>query len=77
MLGNLYAGQLRQSFQSQHPEAMTQIAQGDFSAYRERYQQNIRQYGRLLKPRDLLRQATGKDLDSQYFMDYLEKKYRG
>ncbi|MBR3460182.1 MAG: carboxypeptidase M32 [Clostridia bacterium] len=37
--------------------------------------ERIYRFGRLLKPGDAVRAATGKDFDPQYFIDYLTEKY--
>ena len=37
--------------------------------------ERIYKYGRLLKPADAVKQATGEDFDPKYFIDYLTKKY--
>ena len=75
LLGNLYAGQLRQVFSKQHATRETEVAEGNFSSYFNRYKENVRQYARSLHPQDLLKKITGASLDASYFLEYLNHKF--
>jgi carboxypeptidase Taq len=75
LLGNLYAGQLRQVFSTQHRTWETEVAQGNFSSYFNRYKENVRTHGRSLSPQELLKKITGKPLDASYFLEYLNHKF--
>lgn len=75
MLGNLYGAQLFQTCQTTHPNIMKNIEQGDFWHYFQWHKENIWTYGRSKTPHDIITQITGKELSSQYFLEYLQKKY--
>ncbi|GAH94937.1 unnamed protein product, partial [marine sediment metagenome] len=48
---------------------------GEFSTLLSYLRENIHQYGKIYEPRDLLKKVTGEDLNSKYFIEYLEKKF--
>lgn len=75
LLWNLYAGQLRDSFTTTHPEREKQVATGDFTAYFNRYHTHIWTHGRSIHPQTLIQNVTGKPLESTYFLNYLTKKF--
>ena len=76
LLGNLYAGQLWNIFTTTYPDREQHIAQGDFTAYFNRYRDHVWTYGKSIHPQELIKQVTGKPLDASYFLQYLQKKLR-
>ena len=50
------------------------IAVGDFAPLREWLRDNIHRHGRKLDSRELLRRATGEELQVEPFLVYLEDK---
>jgi len=36
---------------------------------------NIHKYGAIYKPAQLIKRVTGEELDSKYFIEYLNKKF--
>ncbi len=76
LLGNLYAGQLWNVFTTTYPDREQHIAQGDFTAYFNRYREHVWQYGKSIQPQELIKQVTGKPLDASYFLQYLQNKFR-
>ncbi len=51
------------------------LAKGEFAPITHWLNEKIHQYGGLKSPVDLMREATGEDLNAKYFTDYLEKKF--
>lgn len=51
------------------------VANGDFAPIVGWLNEKIHQYGGLKSPVALMKEATGEDLSSKYFTDYLEKKF--
>lgn len=74
-LGNLYAGQLFETFKKQHPDFEKRISGGDLSFIRHFLQEKIHQYGRELPPLTLIEKATGHPLSPKPYIDYLTSKY--
>lgn len=74
-LGNLYASQIYSKALTNNPELPDSFEKGDFSRLLNYLKENVFQYGKIYRPRDLLRKITGNDLDPQYFITYLENKF--
>lgn len=49
---------------------------GDFGPLREWMTENIHQHGQRYTSQELIRRATGEDLTADYFLEYIEDKYR-
>jgi carboxypeptidase Taq len=76
-LGNLNAAQLLESFTKAQPNWITEVAQGNFEAYRNWFKEKIWQHGCLFTPAELMKNATGETTQSTYLLRYLRKKYLG
>ncbi|MDP3443921.1 MAG: carboxypeptidase M32 [Ignavibacteria bacterium] len=74
-LGNLYCGQFRNAMLKDIPDVYQQIAKGDYSALNKWSYDNIYQYGNLYTPQELIIKATGEELKSKYFIEYLDEKF--
>jgi len=74
-LGNLYAGQLFETFKKEYPDFEKRISGGDLSFIRYFLEDKIHRYGRELPPLALIEQATGYPLSPQPYIDYLTSKY--
>ncbi|MBE2316366.1 carboxypeptidase M32 [Solirubrobacter sp. CPCC 204708] len=73
-IGNLMAAQLWQGLRAELPDVDDAIAAGDFGPLREWLRDNIHRHGRKFDSRELLRRATGEDLQVEPFLVYLEDK---
>mgnify|MGYP000845328374 CR=1 FL=1 len=74
-LGNVYGGQFRHKLLEDVPNVYKEISFGNFDSLNKWMYENIHQYGNLYKPNDLMIKATGEEIKSKYFIDYLYKKY--
>ncbi|OGQ21425.1 MAG: hypothetical protein A3I05_09080 [Deltaproteobacteria bacterium RIFCSPLOWO2_02_FULL_44_10] len=74
-LGNLYAAQFWTKIQKDLPDIEDQIRKGKFQPLREWLRKNIHTHGRRYSASELVKRVTGKPLSSQYFVDYIKKKY--
>jgi len=74
-LGNLYGAQFYNTALKQHPNLPEEYEKGDFSNLLTFLRENIHQYGRIYPARDLIKRVTGEDLNPDYFIEYLEKKF--
>lgn len=74
-LGNLYSAQFYSASKRDIPDLEEQITKGEFTDFLQWLRKNIHIHGKLYTARDLVMQVTGEPLKSQYFMDYLKKKY--
>jgi len=74
-LGNLYGAQFYNTALKQHPNLPNEYEKGNFSNLLSFLRENIHQYGRIYQARDLVKRVTGEDLNPDYFIKYLEKKF--
>lgn len=75
-LGNLYAAQFYQAMIKKIPNLKSEIAKGDFSAIKKWLNHNIHAHGKTYTANDLVRKVTGEPLNSAYFNNYIENKYK-
>jgi carboxypeptidase Taq len=73
-IGNLMAAQLWRALSDELPSVDADIAAGDFAPLREWLRDNIHRHGRKFTSRELLRRATGEELQVEPFLSYLETK---
>jgi carboxypeptidase Taq len=73
-IGNLMAAQLWRALVDDVPEIDAQIAAGDFGPLRDWLRENIHRHGRKFDSRELLRRATGEELNVEPWLAYLEGK---
>lgn len=74
-LGNLYAAQILRKIQKEIPDFYAHIENGRFGLIQEWLRENIHQYGKLYTPNELIVKVTGEELNADYLVEYLEKKY--
>jgi len=74
-LGNLYAAQILHTIQKELPNFYTYIESGRFDLIQGWLKEKIHQYGKLYTPNELIVKVTGEELNADYLVDYLEKKY--
>lgn len=75
-LGNLYAAQFWNSLIKENSQAYKQIAKGEFKEILVWLRKNIHAHGRTYSASQLIKKVTGEELNSRYFAEYLEKKYK-
>ncbi|MDR3556818.1 MAG: carboxypeptidase M32 [Syntrophobacteraceae bacterium] len=74
-LGNMYAAQFYAKAQKELGDLPEMFATGEFSPLLGWLRGNVHSRGSRLLPRDLVRAATGADLDADYLIAFLEAKY--
>ncbi len=74
-LGNLYAAQILHTIQKELPDVNYYIENGRFDLIQAWLKENIHQYGKLYTPNELIVKVTGEELNADYLVEYLEKKY--
>ena len=72
-LGNAYGAQMLRRME-QAFDVFGQVAKGDLSGVTGWLREHVHQYGQLLEPADVVRNACG-TLDPQVYLDYLTRKY--
>ena len=74
-LGNLYGAQIYSDALKKMPDLPEDYKKGEFSNLLNYLRENVHQHGSVYRASDLIKRVTGEDLNPDYFMDYLEKKY--
>ncbi|MBI5250833.1 MAG: carboxypeptidase M32 [Desulfomonile tiedjei] len=74
-LGNLYSAQFFAQAEKDLGDLRLQIERGEFAPLLDWLRRKIHNQGTRYLPRDLVKTVTGEDLDSQFLIDYLERKY--
>lgn len=74
-LGAMTAAQLDAAMRRAIPDADARIEKGDFHALRAWLTDKVHSQGRLHKPMELIRHATGEALNPAYFIDHLDRRY--
>lgn len=73
-LGYMYAAQFHDTL-SKKLDIEKVIQSGDFSPINKWLTENIHQYGKMKKPLELLEDITNEQLNPDYLVEYLNKKY--
>ncbi|MGJ7909762.1 carboxypeptidase M32 [Neobacillus sp. LXY-1] len=74
-LGNLYAAQILHTIQKELPDFYRDIENGKFDVLQNWLKEHIHQYGKLYTPNELIVKVTGEELNADYLVEYMEKKY--
>jgi carboxypeptidase Taq len=74
-LGNLYGAQFYKKALKVHPSLPEEYEKGNYSNLLTFLRENIHQYGKIYQAKDLIARVTGEDLNPDYFIEYLEKKF--
>lgn len=75
-LGNLYSAQIYDSIKKEIPDFHDLIAKGSFDKTLDYLKENIYRHGKLLKPNEIIKNVSGKELSGKYLVSYLEEKYK-
>ncbi len=75
-LGSFYAAQFMAAAERDIPHLTREIAAGNFLPLLQWLRTKIHSHGRNLLPRELIMQATGKEISSQPLMKYLSRKLK-
>ncbi|MCG3778423.1 MAG: Thermostable carboxypeptidase 1 [Nitrospira sp.] len=74
-LGNLYSVQFYEQAKLEMPQLEASIEAGQLLELRRWLEQKIHRWGRMFTPDHLAQRVTGKSLDPEPFLSYVEKKY--
>jgi len=74
-LGNLYASQIYSDVEKKMPNLPEDYKKGEFSNLLNYLKENVHQHGKIYRAPDLIKRITGEDLNPDYFLKYIEKKY--
>ena len=75
-LGNVYDGMFIETMSKKLPRWQDSIAIGDFSNVLSWLKENIYEKGNTMDPFDMVKAITGKEVDAQPFINYLNEKVK-
>ncbi len=74
-LGNIYDGQFRAKITQDIPDWQQQLATGSLTSITTWLKTNVQRLSNLYDPTELIKRATGTELDAEPYLDYLNEKY--
>lgn len=74
-LGYMYAAQLKQKMLEDLPEFDALLERGEFHPIKQWLTEKVHIHGKRKKPLDIIKDATGEELNVCYLIDYLSNKY--
>ena len=74
-LGNIYSGQILAALAKDMQDWRSQLAQGNLKNIKGWLVKSVHSHGDLYDPPDLIRRITGKKLDAEPYLQYLQEKY--
>ena len=74
-LGNIYSGQIAAAVTKDLPDWRSQLAVGKIDQINEWLKRNIHSQSDLYDPEELIKRATGRNLNSEAYLSYLNEKY--
>ena len=74
-LGNLYGAQFMHAMKKDVPDIMSRVQSGDLKSVRNWLSNNVHKYGKTYTPSELVKKATGEELNAKYFIDYINNKF--
>ena len=75
VLGDAYAAQFAHKLLADCPDAFEKLGKGDSSVIGNWLKEHIHQYGQTYSAREMLKKATGEELNTGYYIEYLKEKY--
>ncbi len=75
VLGNIYSGQITEAVTRDQPDWRIQLASGKLKHVNDWLKKNIHMQGDLMDPEELIGKATGRNLNSEPYLKYLNEKY--
>lgn len=74
-LGNMIAAQIWHTLRQEMPDWESLIGSGQLHPFKSWLAERIYRYGKQLEPAEVILHVTGEELNAQYLVDYLYKKY--
>lgn len=74
-LGNLYNAQLLHQLKKEIPDYAQVVENGEFGIIKDWLVEKIHKHGAVYMPAELIKMATGEELNAKYFIEYINDKY--
>lgn len=74
-LGNMYAAQLMSALRRAMPDLDAKLERGELLPVKAWLTEHVHRYGKLLTPAEIIKRATGEELNPTYLVRHLQEKY--
>ncbi|MCL6548589.1 MAG: carboxypeptidase M32 [Alicyclobacillus sp.] len=74
-LGNIYAAQFRTALARDIPDYLQHVREGRMEPIKAWLNDRIHRHGKLLQPREIVRQVTGEDVNPAHLVAYFKEKF--
>ena len=75
-LGNLYAAQIYDTLKKEVKDLDSKLEEGNLKVVLDWLRKHVHRYGSIYNASELCKKVTGETLNPDYFMNYLESKYK-
>lgn len=76
-LGNVYGAQMLNKLLEDKPNIFKEISEGNLKGVYEWLKENVHKHGSVYTPEELIKNITGEEINTKYFLEYLNNKYLG
>lgn len=74
-LGNVYGAQMLNKLLQERPDTFKEVSEGKLEGIREWLNENVHKHGCVYSPTELIKNITGEEINTKYFLEYLNNKY--
>lgn len=74
-LGNVYGAQMLNKLLKDKPDIFKEISEGKLGGVHEWLKDNVHKHGSIYTPEELIKNITNEEINTKYFLDYLNNKY--
>ncbi|MGL5354685.1 MAG: carboxypeptidase M32 [Clostridium sp.] len=74
-LGNVYGAQMLNKLLQERPDTFKEVSEGNLKGVHEWLKENVHKHGCIYSPAELIKNITGEEINTKYFLEYLNNKY--
>ena len=74
-IGTLLSAQIAYNLRKDIPDFESLVEKGEFKPIKDWLREKIHRYGSIYPPKELIKRSLGEELNPEYFIKYVEKKY--
>ncbi|MGL5087454.1 MAG: carboxypeptidase M32 [Clostridium sp.] len=74
-LGNIYGAQMLNKLLQERPDTFKEVSEGNLGGIHEWLKENVHKHGCIYSPAELIQNITGEEINTKYFLEYLNNKY--
>ena len=74
-LGNIYGAQMLNKLLKDNPHTFKEVSEGKLERIHQWLKENVHKHGCIYSPEELIKNITGEEINTKYFLEYLNNKY--